>query len=111
MSRFGVLVFPLLSVFVSLAVSGSSADSFRQTVGPAVMISPAKPAPLQESAGRLIVVSWNVHVGNGDVEAVIDSISNSERTQGHGEPQFILLLEESVRQSPDIPSSTGFNVP
>ena len=75
------------------------------------MIAPAKSPPMRNSAGRLIVVSWNVHVGNGDVVALIDRISSFEQTHGHGEPDFVLLLEESVRQNPDIPEATGFNVP
>src|SRR5262245_31977922 len=111
MSRLALLLFPLLSLFVSLVASTPSIESFRQTVGPTVMVAPSRTLPVRNSAGRLIVVSWNVHVGNGDVVALIDRISGFEHAHGYGDPKFVLLLEEGVRQSPEIPASTGFDVP
>jgi endonuclease/exonuclease/phosphatase family metal-dependent hydrolase len=111
MSRLGLLLLPLLSIFAGLAASESSVVSYRQTVGPAVTFVPNPTPPVRDSAGTLIVVNWNVHVGNGDVIALIDTISNSEKTNGHDRPEFVLLLQESVRQSPDIPLVTGFKAP
>ena len=111
MPRLAVLLVPILSVFLNLIATGPSVESFRQTVGPSITFEPGRTLAPRETKGRLIVVSWNVHVGNGDVLGLIDSLSSFERTHGHGEPDFILLLEESVRQSADIPAPTGFSVP
>jgi endonuclease/exonuclease/phosphatase family metal-dependent hydrolase len=61
--------------------------------------------------GRLIVVSWNVHVGHGDIAGLIDSISRTERANGFGKPEFVLLLQEAFRQGDEIPASTGIKVP
>jgi len=52
--------------------------SYRQTVGPTVTWAPKETAPLLDSERRLIVVDWNVHVGNGDVLELVDSITNDE---------------------------------
>jgi endonuclease/exonuclease/phosphatase family metal-dependent hydrolase len=42
---------------------------------------------------------------------LIDSISNDERAAGFGKPEFVLLLQESFRQSADIPDPAGMKVP
>jgi endonuclease/exonuclease/phosphatase family metal-dependent hydrolase len=75
-----------------------------------MMAADTNPA-VRDSTGRLIVVSWNIHVGNGDVVSLIDRISSFEHAQGNGDPAIVLLLQESVRQSSDIPKSSGFSVP
>jgi endonuclease/exonuclease/phosphatase family metal-dependent hydrolase len=111
MSRLAVLLFPLISVFVGLAVSEPSIVAYRKTVGPAVSYIPMDVPQNRAPTSRLIVVDWNVHVGNGDVPALVDKISAREKAAGHGRPEFVLLLEESVRQSSTIPASTGFKVP
>jgi hypothetical protein len=56
-------------------------------------------------------VNWNVHVGHGDVLGLIDKISGIEEVNGFGKPEFVLLLQESFRQSEEIPASTGIKVP
>ena len=111
MSRLAILLFPLLSIFVGLIAAEHPVESFRQTVGPAIMMAADTNPAVRESTGRLIVVSWNIHVGNGDVVALIDRISSFEHAQGNGNPAIVLLLQESVRQSSDIPESSGFSVP
>jgi len=110
MLRAGLVLIPLLSVF-TLFASEPSVVSYRQTVGPAVTWAPKETAPLLDSERRLIVVDWNVHVGNGDVLELVDSITNDELRNGHGRPDFVLLLQESVRQSPQVPDPTVFKVP
>jgi endonuclease/exonuclease/phosphatase family metal-dependent hydrolase len=101
----------LLTVSAGLGASEASVASFRSTVGPAITFAPDGATPIRDSAGRLIVVNWNVHVGNGDVAGLIDAISKRETASGRGRPEFVLLLEEAVRQDPNIPASTGFKVP
>lgn len=100
-----------LTVSVGLAASDASVATYRSTVGPALTYAPTDAPPIRDSAGRLIVINWNVHVGNGDVARLIDKVSKAETTSGRGQPEFILLLEEAVRQDPNIPAPTGFKVP
>jgi endonuclease/exonuclease/phosphatase family metal-dependent hydrolase len=100
-----------LTVSVGFAASEASMATYRKTVGPAITFAPADSAAQRNSAGRLIVVNWNVHVGNGDVAGLIEKISSLETANGQGRPEFVLLLEEAVRQDPNIPASTGFKVP
>jgi endonuclease/exonuclease/phosphatase family metal-dependent hydrolase len=76
-----------------------------------VTFAPAASLPQRDPGGRLIVINWNVYVGNGDVLALLDRISEVEKASGRGRPEFVLLLQESVRQSSAIPASTGFRPP
>lgn len=111
MLRHVLPIFLLLSGFVNLLVaSDPGVLSYRRTVGPAITYAPV-PTRSGDKTGRLIVVNWNVHVGHGDIQGLIDKISRTERSNGFGKPEFILLLQESFRHSADIPDSTGFKVP
>jgi endonuclease/exonuclease/phosphatase family metal-dependent hydrolase len=103
----------VLSLAVSAGVIASEASvaSFRKTVGASITFAPDGTPPVRDSAGRLIVVNWNVHVGNGNVADLIDAISKKETASGRGRPEFVFLLEEAVRQDPNIPASTGIKVP
>jgi len=110
MSRLVFLTPLVLSIFVTLLIaSDATIVSYRQTIGPPVMFAPDSVERNPE--GRLIVVSWNVHVGHGHVESLIDRISDTERAHGFGKPEFVLLLQEAFRQSTEIPDSTGIKVP
>src|SRR5215471_19593049 len=64
-------------------------DLWCQTVGPALLRPAQKPGPIRK--GRIIVVDWNVHVGNGNVVALIDELTADERKAGRGEPHFVFL--------------------
>jgi Metal-dependent hydrolase len=111
MPRLVLPIFLLLTGFVNLlTASDPGILSYRRTVGPAVTYAPV-PSRSADKSGRLIVVNWNVHVGHGDIQGVIEGISRTETANGFGKPEFILLLEESFRHSADIPDSTGFKVP
>src|SRR5262249_33454518 len=72
---------------------------------------PIHAQPFGNPQGRLIVVNWNVHVGHGDVTGLIKEISATEAANGFGKPEFVFLLEETFRQSVDIPASFGIKVP
>jgi endonuclease/exonuclease/phosphatase family metal-dependent hydrolase len=75
------------------------------------MFTPVAVRPSADSKRRLIIVNWNVHVGHGDVPGLIQKISRAEESNGFGNPEFVLLLQESFRHSAQIPASTGFTVP
>ena len=74
-----------------------------QTVGPVVVESPpADAAPAV--ADRLAIITWNVHVGGGDLEAIISALRTGEFTGGNAAPEFVLLLQETYREGSDVPS-------
>src|SRR5215216_2354552 len=41
-------------------------------------------------------VSWNVHVGNGDVRAFVADLRKGEHTRGRRVRHFVLMLQEAV---------------
>jgi endonuclease/exonuclease/phosphatase family metal-dependent hydrolase len=84
-------------------------EEWCRTVGPSVVVVPE--VPPHTEAGRLVVVNWNMHVGHGDVETLVEQISADEQALGFSRPNFILLLEESFRRSSRIPDAGGLSVP
>jgi len=74
-----------------------------QTVGPVVVQSPAADAA-PAIADRLAIITWNVHVGGGDLEAIISALRRGEFTGGNAAPEFVLLLQEAHREGSDVPS-------
>jgi len=78
-------------------------DRWCQTVGPVVVESPqGDEAPA--IADRLAIITWNVHVGGGDVEALIGALRAGEIAGGTTAPEFVLLLQEAYREGHDVPS-------
>jgi endonuclease/exonuclease/phosphatase family metal-dependent hydrolase len=55
-----------------------------------------------EGTGEFVVVSWNVHGDAGDVAALVGRIRNG-RLLGRPAARLVLLLQEVVRRSGDIP--------
>jgi endonuclease/exonuclease/phosphatase family metal-dependent hydrolase len=110
-----LLIWSILSALVRpFGASEPAVVAYRNTVGPPIVFSPPEPHYSVDPKSRLIVVNWNVHVGHGDVIGLIDKLSSSEKANGFGNPEFVLLLEESFRQAgqdKDIPDSTGVEVP
>src|SRR5688572_5714836 len=58
-----------------------------------------------------MVVNWNVHVGNGNVEALVDELSQRELSKGFARPEFVLLLQESFRRGREVPAPGRSSVP
>jgi endonuclease/exonuclease/phosphatase family metal-dependent hydrolase len=74
------------------------------TVGPVVYES----RPRNHDArpiDRLVVISWNTHVGGGDVDALVDAVQRGDFS--HGEPfdAIVLLLQEVYRHGDGVPES------
>jgi hypothetical protein len=78
------------------------------SVGPAVYGSPVH---VDESphlpADSLAVVSWNVHVGGGDIVALVDDLRRGRLTGGKPVHDFILLLQEAFRSGIAVPNVPG----
>lgn len=61
------------------------------------------PAAVAPAAGpRIAVVSWNVHVGGGDIAALTSDLRSGRLTGGAPLP-FVLLLQEAFRANGDVP--------
>jgi endonuclease/exonuclease/phosphatase family metal-dependent hydrolase len=83
-----------------------------RTLGPIVLR--AEPADRTTAVTRpsLVVIGWNVHVGGGDIEQLLDRLSTSE-AEGGSAPDYVLLIEEAYRAGGQIPVSfdAGVRVP
>jgi len=73
--------------------------------------SPRTPSFIADNPGRLLVVSWNVHVGHGNVPALLKELSQWEAALGHSQPDFVLLLQETFRRSEHVPDPGHTRVP
>lgn len=92
---------PPLSVLWQPA-DGPEAGSFAawcDAVGPAVIAATGAPAV---PADRIVVVSWNLHVGGGDLKALLASLG-VDRTAGSTRPPVVLLLQEALRRGEAVP--------
>ncbi|HYN06426.1 MAG TPA: endonuclease/exonuclease/phosphatase family protein [Vicinamibacterales bacterium] len=50
----------------------------------------------------LVVISWNVNVGGGDVVGLVESLRSGALT-GQPVSRFVLLLQEAFRDGPEVP--------
>jgi endonuclease/exonuclease/phosphatase family metal-dependent hydrolase len=79
-----------------------------RSVGPPVVRAPARRANLAshafESSAGLVVVSWNVHEGAGDIVRVVDRLRPAE---------VIVLVQEAMRAGEEVPAAipAGVGVP
>jgi endonuclease/exonuclease/phosphatase family metal-dependent hydrolase len=81
-----------------------------ETVGPAVL----HPAPAEHHASpldRLVIVSWNLNVGGGDVDRLVEQLRAGEFTGGERVDGFVLLLQEAYRRDETIPARLAHGVP
>ena len=69
-------------------------------VGPALRMDGGAPAP---TADELVVATWNVHVGGGDIVRFVDDLKSGALT-GRPVQSFVLLLQEAYRAGADVPS-------
>jgi endonuclease/exonuclease/phosphatase family metal-dependent hydrolase len=77
-----------------------------ETVGPPVVATPGRVSPVADpsirSGDSLVVVSWNVHVGQGDVTALARRLRaelDATGTPAH----IIILLQEALRRDASVP--------
>jgi endonuclease/exonuclease/phosphatase family metal-dependent hydrolase len=81
-------------------------------VGP-IVFHPDPGRPSARPIDRLAIVSWNLHVGSGDVDGLIRRLRAGEFTGGEAVEHFVLLLQEAYRRDEAIPVGIlrGFPVP
>ena len=76
-------------------------DAWCATVGTPIVQQPLTPSP-SPTRQRIALVSWNVHVGGGDIAALTTDLRSGRLTAGDTLP-FILLLQEAFRINDDVP--------
>ncbi|MBM3770727.1 MAG: hypothetical protein FJW27_05465 [Acidimicrobiia bacterium] len=59
--------------------------------------------PIQSD--ELIVVSWNVHAGTGDVAELVRRLRSGALTGGRPATRFVLLLQEAMRAGSAVPAA------
>jgi endonuclease/exonuclease/phosphatase family metal-dependent hydrolase len=74
-------------------------DRWCRSVGPPVFASVAIPAG---EISRLVILSWNVHVGGGHIEKLVKKIRKGSSPAGTG---FVVLAQETFRGGVDVPAS------
>lgn len=82
------------------------------TIGP-VLIQPLAVQPSGAAIDRIAIVTWNVHVGSGDIGDLVARLRRGEFTGGKPIEHFVLLLQEAYRRDPAVPSliPRGFPAP
>jgi endonuclease/exonuclease/phosphatase family metal-dependent hydrolase len=79
-----------------------------QSVGPA-LVRAVPDLAQPERIERFAVVSWNQHVGAGDLRRLVADLRRGALTGGVPVEQFVLLLQEVYRNGEAIPPSSGLD--
>ena len=74
-------------------------SSWAEAVGPAVVIRQRED---ERPVASLVVVSWNIAVGAGDVAALVRDIRAR-----HPDAAVTLLVQEAIRKGPEVPRQTS----
>jgi endonuclease/exonuclease/phosphatase family metal-dependent hydrolase len=74
-----------------------------ETVGP-VLLQPNPAVVNARAVDRLAVVTWNLHVGGGDLGGLTMRLRRGEFTGGEPIDQFVLLLQEAYRRDIAVPA-------
>lgn len=69
-------------------------------IGPPVVRLGSTEAPPLDT---LVVVSWNVHVGRGDLARFLQDLVEGAFTSGQPVRHYVLLLQEAIREGSDVP--------
>lgn len=73
-------------------------------VGPIEVHAPPSDEP---TADALAIVSWNVHVGGGDLPALIAALRRGDFTAGVPVQHFAILVQEAYRAGELVPALVG----
>jgi endonuclease/exonuclease/phosphatase family metal-dependent hydrolase len=80
------------------------------TVGP-ILYRPGSSANTPDAVDRLVIVTWNVHVGGGDVDQLIRRLKAGVYTGGEPVEHFVLLLQEAYRRDGGVPVRLARGLP
>ena len=77
-------------------------DRWCDSVGPPFVAERSGPTPTT-AIRTLVIATWNVHAGNGDVETFLTSVARIPEVRApYG---VVLLLQEAVRASVEVPEA------
>ena len=79
-------------------------DRWCDGVGPAVVTADDRRPRSSTAGSELVVVTWNVHVGGGDLIALVEQLRAGRFTGGQPVEHFVLLLQEAYRRGPLVPA-------
>lgn len=83
------------------AADRDTLDRWCDSVGPPFVRTHADAS--SASVKTLVIATWNVHAGNGDVEAFLEWLARASQTRGpYG---LVLLLQEIMRASVEVPEN------
>jgi endonuclease/exonuclease/phosphatase family metal-dependent hydrolase len=83
---------------------GRGHDAWCRAVGPALSVAPASIIPTIPMA-KIALVTWNAHVGAGDVRALVDALRGGRLTDGVPVRDFVILLQEVFRAGAMVPDT------
>jgi endonuclease/exonuclease/phosphatase family metal-dependent hydrolase len=81
----------------AIASEQATLDRWSSVVGPPVVLQRDEPAPPTDT---LVLVTWNVALGSGDVEQLIADVR-----QANPGSALVLLLQEVFREGPEVPTT------
>jgi endonuclease/exonuclease/phosphatase family metal-dependent hydrolase len=87
----------------------ASLDRWCAGVGPAV--SAGLVDANASATSSLVVVTWNTHIGGGDIPGLVRDLKAGAFTGGTPVDHFVLLLQEVYRAGMDVPSAAGSAAP
>jgi endonuclease/exonuclease/phosphatase family metal-dependent hydrolase len=80
-------------------------DRWCSPVGVPVRIGGRQPEDVL--SGPVAIVSWNTHVGAGDLDGLVTDLRSGGLTGGRPVTSFVLLLQEVYRSGDTVPSQVG----
>ena len=81
-------------------------------VGPAVYAERRRNALTHDAVDELAILSWNVHVGGGDIVGIVNALRSGELTDGEPVRNFVVLLQETFRTGDTVPRTpAGVSIP
>jgi hypothetical protein len=82
------------------------------SVGPGVYLPPPFVDADQPAGDHLVILSWNAHVGGGDIVALVEALRSGRLTDGEPVHDFIVLLQEVFRRGTALPNAPrGVRIP
>jgi endonuclease/exonuclease/phosphatase family metal-dependent hydrolase len=81
----------------------TSLDDWCTGVGPAVVAVDALPQDRAATSNELVVITWNVHAGGGDILALVEQLREGRLTSGRPVEHFVMLLQEAYRRGSLVP--------
>jgi endonuclease/exonuclease/phosphatase family metal-dependent hydrolase len=81
-------------------------------VGPAVYAERRRNAVPHDRVDELAILSWNAHVGGGDIVGIVNALRRGEFTGGEPVRNFVVLLQEAFRTGAIVPRTpAGVSIP